>query len=244
MDRKAMKHRLYEIVSVPKKKDYFSIAYDGFLIMIILISLIPLCFKEQNELLLIIDRTAAGIFIIDYILRWLTADYKNREFNKKVLGKKALLVYPLTPFAIIDLLSILPSLTILNSGFRLLKLLRVLKSLRIFKFLRYSKRFFLIVKVLKSQSRILISVGWFVVGYIVVVGMIIFHAEPDSFNSIFDALFWATTTITRANYNGIAPVTYIGKFVSMISSAVGLIVIGLPTAIITGAYITEISDTI
>jgi len=237
--QKTMKQRLYEIVSVPNKKDYFSIAYDGFLILIIIISLIPLCYKEQTELLMIIDRAAAGIFILDYILRWLTADYANKK-----LGKKALLVYPITPFAVIDLLSILPSLTILNSGFRLLKLLRVLKSLRIFKFLRYSKRFFLIIRVLKGQSKTLISVGCFVVGYIIVAGMVIFHAEPDSFNSIFEAFYWATTIITRANYTGIAPITNVGKLVSMFSSVIGLIVIALPTGIITGAYIAETRDTI
>lgn len=232
-----MRERVYEIIAVPKKKDTFSIAYDAFMILIIIVSLIPLCFKEQSEFLTVIDRATAGIFIIDYLLRWMTADFANKERKKK-----SLLAYPFTPFAIVDLLSILPSVTILNSGFRLLKLLRVLKSLRIFKFLRYSKRFFVIINVLRGQKKTLISVGCFVLGYIIVAGMIMFHAEPDSFNSFFDALYWATTIITRANYVGIAPVTWIGELVSMVSSVIGLIVIALPTGIITGAYIAEISD--
>jgi voltage-gated potassium channel len=234
-----MRERVYEIIAVPKKKDTFSIAYDAFMIFVIIVSLIPLCFKEQNEFFIVIDRAAAGIFILDYILRWITADFGNKK-----LGKKALMTYPITPFAIIDLLSILPSVTVLSSGFRLLKLLRVLKSLRIFKFLRYSKRFFLIIKVLRGQKKTLISVGCFVLGYIVVAGMIIFHAEPDSFNTLLEALYWVTTTITRANYTGLAPVTALGEIVSMFSSVIGLIVIALPTGIITGAYIAEINDTI
>lgn len=132
-----MRERVYEIIAVPEKKDRFSIAYDAFMILIIVLSLIPLCFKEQNEIFILIDRVAAGIFVIDYLLRWITADYANKK-----IGKKSFLLYPITPFAVIDLLSILPSVTVLNSGFRLLKLLRVLKSLRIFKFLRYSNQFF------------------------------------------------------------------------------------------------------
>lgn len=160
------------------------------------------------------------------------------------MGEKAFIIYPVTPFAIIDLLSILPSFTILNSGFKIVKVLRVMKSLRIFKFLRYSKRFYIIINVLKKQRRTLISIGAFVVGYIVVSAMFIFHVEPDSFKDLFEAIYWATTTITRANYTGIAPITWAGQLVSMISSIVGLIVIALPTGIITAAYIAEISDTI
>lgn len=100
----------------------------------------------------------------------------------------------------------------------------------------------MITSVLKKQKKILISVAFFVLGYIFVTGMIIFHAEPDSFNSFFEALYWSTTTITRANYTGIAPITAIGKFVCMVSSVIGLVIIALPTGIITGAYVSEISD--
>jgi len=49
------------------------------------------------------------VFIIDYILRWITADYKLEK--REILS---FIRYPFTPMALIDLLSILPSLTIIN----------------------------------------------------------------------------------------------------------------------------------
>jgi voltage-gated potassium channel len=236
MREKTWKERLYEIVSFPAKNDYFSILYDAFFIITIIFSLIPLCYKELTETLILIDRVCAGVFIVDYILRWITANDSHEKW-----GKWAFLLYPITPFAIIDLLSILPSLSIINSGLRLLRLLRVLKALRIFKLLRYSKRFLIVRKILKSQSKTLISVAGLILGYIIVAAMFIFHVEPDSFNNLFEAMYWSTTTVTRANYTGIAPVTWVGELVSMISSIIGLIIIALPTGIITGAYISEIS---
>lgn len=85
MEKKTMKERLYEIVSVPKKGDYFSIVYDVFFILVILVSLIPLCFREQTKTLILIDQICAGMFIMDYLLRWMTADYTNKKWGKKPL---------------------------------------------------------------------------------------------------------------------------------------------------------------
>ena len=42
----------------------------------IVISLIPLAFKDINALFLTIDYVTAGIFVLDYLLRFITADYK------------------------------------------------------------------------------------------------------------------------------------------------------------------------
>lgn len=88
------------------------------MMFIIFLSLIPLAFKEQSLAFLWLDRITVTVFIIDYILRLITADFK-----LKGKGIRAFVIYPFTSMAIIDLLSILPSITILNSGFRLLKYL-------------------------------------------------------------------------------------------------------------------------
>lgn len=48
--------------------------YDFFMIGVIFTSIIPLLFKEDTPLLIMIDKITVIIFIIDYILRWITAD--------------------------------------------------------------------------------------------------------------------------------------------------------------------------
>ena len=144
-----MRKRIYEIIEVSKDNDLVSKIYDIFMMVVIFASLIPLAFKEQTTVFLWLDKITVMIFIVDYLLRLITADYK---LNSK--GKAAILIYPFTPMAIIDLLSILPSMTILNSGFKLLKIFRLLRTFRVFrvfKAVRYSKNIMLILSVLKRQ---------------------------------------------------------------------------------------------
>ena len=186
-----------------------------------------------------IDHISVSVFIIDYILRFITADLKlNKSFGSFFL-------YPITPMAVVDLLSILPSLTVLNNGFKLLKLfrlLRTLKVLRTFKFLRYSKSFEIIVNVFKKQRKILSAVVSLAVAYILISALIIYNVEPDSFNTFFDAIYWATVSLTTVGYGDIYPVTAIGRVVTMLSPVFGIAIIALPAGVITAGYMSEISN--
>ena len=230
-----MRKRIFEIIEVANENDSISSLYDGFMLVTIIISIVPLCFKSQSAGFLYIDRITAIIFILDYFLRWMTADLKLKKYKRR-----AFLMYPFTPMAIIDLFSILPSITILNPGFRLLKLFRLVRTFRIFKFIRYSKSIRVILNVLKREKDVLLAVGYLALGYIVVAGLIMFQVEPDSFDSLFDAIYWSTTALTTVGYGDIYPVTVFGKLVSMISSIVGIAVVALPAGVITGGYIDEI----
>lgn len=109
-----MRKRLFEIVEVSQENDKLSTAYDIFMMLVILISIIPLAFVSNYPFFDIIDKITVIIFIIDYILRLITADFKMKK------GMKSFLYYLFTPLAIIDLISILPSMSLINSGWRLL----------------------------------------------------------------------------------------------------------------------------
>lgn len=146
--------------------------------------------------------------------------------------------------AVIDLLSILPTLTVLNNGFKLLKLfrlLRTLKVLRTFKFLRYSKSFEIISNVFKKQKKVLSAVVTMAVAYVLVSALVIYNIEPESFNTFFDAVYWATISLTTVGYGDIYPVTTIGRLVTMLSSVFGIAIIALPSGVITAGYLAEIS---
>lgn len=230
-----MRRRLYEIIEVADPDDKMSTLYDGFMLLTIVASILPLCVKEQTGFLGYVDRVTVFIFIIDYLLRWSTADYKLKQYKSR-----AFLVHPFTPMALVDLMAILPSITFLNSSLKLLKLFRLGRSFRIFKFFRYSKNIQVVMSVMKKQKDVLFAVGYLAVGYIFVSGIIMFQVEPESFNSLFDAIYWSTTALTTVGYGDIYPVTVFGKLVSMLSSIVGIAVVALPAGVITGGYINEI----
>ena len=232
-----MRKKLYQILE-PAQDNISSKIYDIFMMIIIVVSIVPLVFKKSNAVFNVLEYITVAIFILDYILRWITADLK---LNKSVLS---FFVYPITPMAIIDLISILPTLTILNSGFKLLKLFRLLRALKVFrtfKFLRYSKSFEIIIDVFKKQKRVLISVATMAIAYVLVSALVIYNVEPESFGNFFDAIYWATVSLTTVGYGDIYPITTIGRVVTMISSVFGIAIIALPSGVITAGYLSEVN---
>ena len=214
-------------------------AYDIVMMLAIIVSIIPLAFKTTNRAFEIIDIVTVTMFIIDYILRLFTADLKLGQ------GAKSFFIYPITPMAILDLVTILPSLTVLNNGFRLLKLVRLfrtLRALRVFKTFRYSKNIQLVLSVFKKQKEILMVVFMMAVGYVLIAALVIFNVEPDSFNTFFDAAYWATVSLTTMGYGDIYPVTVAGRVVTMASSVMGIAIIALPAGIITSGFMDELQS--
>ena len=233
-----MRKKLFNIIEANRDSGKLSAAYDLFMMITIIVSIIPLAFKQSNIVFEYIDHISVVIFIVDYLLRLVTADYK---LNKSA---KSFVIYPFTPMAIIDLVSILPALTLINSGFRLLKVFRLLRALKVFrsfKFLRYSKSFEIIANVFKQQKNVLSAVATLAVGYVMISALVIYSVEPDSFNTFFDAVYWATISLTTVGYGDIYPISTIGRVVTMVSSAFGIAIIALPSGVITAGYLAEIN---
>lgn len=144
--------------------------------------------------------------------------------------------------AIIDLLSILPSINMINKGFKALKTIRLIRTfrvLRIFKSFRYSKNIQIILQVGKNSKKALIAVLYLAIGYIFVCALIIFNVEPDSFNTFFDAI---TISLTTVGYSDIYPITILGRIITMVSSFMGIAIVALPAGIITAGYMKEIES--
>lgn len=233
-----MRERIYHIIEKSDGSDKLSQTYDIFMLVIIFVSLIPLAFKTENLLFIIIDKTAMVIFIIDYLLRWMTADYK---YEKKSIS--SFLRYPFSPMAIIDLLSILPSMSIISRGFKALRVLRMIRAFRVFRVLktfRYSKSFRIIGDVIRKSKKSLIVVGILAGGYILISALIVFNVEPDSFDTFFDAVYWATVSLTTVGYGDIYPVSTLGRIITMVSAIFGIAVVALPAGIITAGYMDEL----
>lgn len=235
-----MREKLYALFEPTDESDNGkSKYYDWFMMTSILISIIPLAFKTHYPVFDIIEYITVTIFIFDYLLRLLTADF----FVGK--GKKSFFIYPFTPMAVIDLISILPSIFVINKGLKLLKLFRLFRSFRVFrvfKVIRYSKNIRMILRIFKKSKGPLLTVGGIALGYVLISALVILNIEPETFDNYFDAVYWATVSLTTMGYGDIYPVTKAGKFITMLSSVFGVAIIALPASIITAGMMEEVDD--
>ena len=73
--------KLFLIIEPVNNDNKLSNIYDFIMMVTIVISIVPLAFKETNIVFQWIDYITVSIFILDYFLRLITADYK---LNKSV----------------------------------------------------------------------------------------------------------------------------------------------------------------
>lgn len=230
-----MLKNLYEIIEPSdNESSKLSSLYDIAMLICIIASMIPLAVKSDNIILNIIDKITVTVFIIDYILRLITAKQK---LNK---GVKSYIFYPFQPMAIIDLLSILLSLIPINACFKVLRLFRIVKTFKVFrsfKIFRYSKNVVRLVEVLKKQSKSLLAVLSMAIFYVLFTALVMFNIEPDTFGNFFDAIYWAAISLTSVGYGDITPISDIGRLFTMLSAFVGVAIIALPSGIVIAGYL-------
>ena len=148
--------------------------------------------------------------------------------------------------AIIDLLSILPSILEIHEVlkvFRLVKLVPLLRGLQVFrafKTLRYSRSVDIFLQVVKDTKDSLLVIVTLAIAYIFVSALVVFNVEPQTFDDFFDAVYWATVSLTTVGYGDIYPVTTIGRIVSMVSSLFGIAIVAMPAGVITAGYLEEL----
>ena len=244
MDMRMIREKIYNLINRDRKGMWASRIYDWYMLVMIIASIVPLMFIEDYPIFKVIEIVTVTAFIIDYALRWMTSGIQLKR------GWVSYLIYPFTPMAIIDLLSILPGLNLMNPEFKLLRLTRLLKIVRLLKIFRYSDKITMFMRVLQKERQVLLSVLMLALFYIFITALIMFNAEPhinpntgeETFHSFFDALYWATVTLTTVGYGDLCPVTDIGRVVSMLSSLFGVAIIALPSGVITASYLEELRE--
>lgn len=231
-----MRKKIYQMVHV-YEGNLLSVIYKWFMIAVIAVSLIPLTVKGTNNIFKTIDYTCLAIYIVDFSLRWLAADYK---FNKHHWSSFAR--YPFRFISIIDLMSIVALLCPLLGWFRYSSFTEVLKVFRVVRIFRYSKGIRTIIDILKSSKKALLAVGSLAVGYILISALVVFNVEPETFSSFFDAVYWSTVSLTTVGYGDIYPVTVIGRTIAMLSSFFGIAIVALPAGVVTAEYMKALND--
>ena len=228
----------------PGKGGVLSQIYDCLMFVAIVLGTIPLLYREYRPLFLYFDLISGIIYMVDYVLRWMTCDLRSDKPKWK-----AFLLYPITPMAILDFLSILPTFTLLDPAFKLTKAIRLLKIFRFSKIVNYIGPLEIFITVIKKQWKLLLAVVLVALFDILITAILMFQSEQEIdpvtgeyiFKNFFDAFYWAAITLTTVGYGDLSPVSDLGKTLSIISSMLGIGVIALPSGIITAGYMQELN---
>jgi voltage-gated potassium channel len=161
------------------------------------------------------------------------------EYLARLYAAPARLKFAFSFYGLIDLVAILPYFLMGGLDLRAVRIFRLLRLFRILKLLRYkaaARRFLRALKLVREEL-ILFSVISVMLVFVAAVGIYYFEhaAQPEHFRSIFDALWWAVSTLTTVGYGDIYPITTGGRLFTFLVLVVGLGVIAVPTGLVASA---------
>lgn len=255
MDQKVyrrVKKRIFEVIEKGEKSDKYSMIFDYFIMLIIILNVFLIVIesfeglgKTHEQLFKRFEIISVIIFSIEYILRLWTADYKIRGHKNHY---KARLRFIFTPMAIIDLLAILPFYLpfFFIVDFRVLRVLRLIRIMRALKLNRYSNSVELIGRVLRKEKESLFVVISIIFMLILVSATLMYYfeneAQPEAFPDIVSSFWWAIVTLTTVGYGDIYPITIAGKSFGGFIALLGIGIVALPTGIISSGFMEQIQE--
>ncbi|MCY4558870.1 MAG: ion transporter [Chloroflexi bacterium] len=175
-----------------------------------------------NQVLVLTSTAVTTLFVIEYVLRLVTAPKRWR--------------YIRSFYGIVDLVAILPTLLGLDlralRAFRLFRLLRLLKITRAKALSRFGKALWTV----KDEGLIFLFTTALVL-YLAAAGIHYFEhaAQPETFGSIPESLWWAVATLTTVGYGDAYPVTAGGRLFTAVILLCGMAVVAAPAGLVATA---------
>ncbi len=246
---KAWKHRIYEILEVPPLGDGIALAVDRAIVLLIVVNVVAVVLEtvpdyraRYGDLFLAVEIWTVVIFAAEYLLRvWISDEHVPLKRYGRIGAR---LRYVFTPWAIIDLLSVAPTLVGFAFGVYDVNVLVVFRLLRFLKLARYSAGMSSLVNAVASERRALFASGVIMAGLVITAASLMHWFEgaiqPDRFGSIPLAMYWAVTTLTTVGYGDMVPVTPAGRALAGVVMLFGFCMFALPVGIIATAFAREI----
>lgn len=228
--RSALQKTLYRVVfgTETKTGKWFDLILIGFILVsvaVIVADSIPAYHARYGELYRAIEWGFTLIFTAEYLLRiWIA---ENRR------------AYLLSPYGIIDLLSILPTYIAFfvpeAAPLLIIRLLRVLRVFRVLRLLSFLNEANMLAGALRQSARQIFIFFLMVMTTMVIFGCLMYVIEgpENGFDNIPVSVYWAIVTITTVGYGDYVPVTAAGRAIAAVGMLLGYAVIAVPTGIFT-----------
>lgn len=217
---------------------YFIAAMILLNVAVVILETVNSLYIQYQAFFSAIDFVCVVVFSTEYILRvWCCVC--NPRFSSPVRGR---IRYMLSPYALVDLVALTPFYLpmIIPIEFRLLRMLRLLRIFRVLRLGRYSSAFETFATVIRAKKEELVITVVMALIILVIASSAMYSverdAQPESFGSIPDAMWWAVVTLATVGYGDVYPITPLGKILAGIValSAIGLF--ALPAGIVASGF--------
>jgi voltage-gated potassium channel Kch len=222
--------------------------FEVFINVWVLISVTAVVLESVNSIdyilhlqFVILDTVAVAIFTVEYVMR-IYSSVEEPGFKGAVSGR---LKQAKTPSTVIDLLAILPFfLEVFLHHLFDLRFLRIFRLARLLKLARGSDASAVMFKVIAREWPVLVA-ATFIMFLLVILtaslGYLFEHeAQPEKFENIPTAIYWAVITLASVGYGDISPVTPVGRAVTVILSLVGIGIFAIPAALLASSFSDEL----
>lgn len=152
------------------------------------------------------------------------------KYSRPVVGR---LRYMSTPSALIDLLAIFPFYigAVFQEAFDL-RFLRVFRLSRLLKLTRYTGTLSTMYKAIHRERRVLFAAAFMMILLVILTASLGYEFEhevqPDKFDTIPAAMYWAVITLASVGYGDLTPITPLGRAMTVAISLIGIGIFAIP----------------
>jgi voltage-gated potassium channel len=244
-----MKQAIYKLVERGSHGSRINTYFDYFIVTLICANAVSVALESVRNLnpglisaLWVFEIFSVAIFTIEYIMRIYVSDLTHPSNTRM----KSVLKFVFSFYGLIDLFTILPFYIpfIIKIDLRFIRIFRLIRFFRIIKVNRYNDSLKLIGSVFKEKKPEL-SMTLFICILILVISSFLMYliegsVQPDKFNNVLSTMWWGLATLTNIGYGDIYPITGLGKLLSGIIAVLGILLVALPTGIISSGFIEKL----
>ncbi len=222
--------------------------FDTFIVIWVVVSVLAVILESVQGIhyllnleFIILDAIAVSIFTLEYCLRMYCC-VEEPGYQRAVSGR---LKMAKSTSSIIDLLAIAPFfLEVFLHHVVDLRFMRVFRLLRLLKLSRYTGATQSLSKVIAREWPVM-AASTFIMLLLVVMtaslGFLFEHeAQPDKFENIPQAIYWAVITLASVGYGDISPITPAGRAMTIVLSLIGIGIFAIPAAILSSAFTDQL----
>ena len=243
-----LRHFVYNILQNDEHDTLYSRCVDYFLIVLIMVNVAAVIaesvdnwYYPYQDYFSWFENFSIVVFSIEYSLRlWSVAESKPSHTTWRQRWN-----WLRSPSALIDLIAIAPAF--LNFFVSIdLRFLRILRLFRILKLTRYFASMRILLVVISKEKGSFQAVIFILLIMIVTASSGIYlvenHAQPEEFESIPKAMWWAVVTLTTVGYGDVTPITNAGKILGAVITILGVGLAALPAGILATGLANELAQ--